>query len=117
VRREQDDVGGDSGRVQILLRGHLVIGKHARADDERRRPVELRRGLRAGGQLQSHERLGPDDAKPPRVGEVVVGRPAGEVEQLIEGLALDRLRAIRLVGAARADRGLDVHLSERYCAR
>ena len=39
----------------------------------------------------------------------MVGRPAGQLEQLLELLARERLRRERLVGAAGADRGLDVH--------
>ena len=46
---EQDDERGHRGRVQILLVLDGVAAEHARADDQRRGPVELGSGLRAGG--------------------------------------------------------------------
>ena len=54
-----------------------------------------------------------EDAKAPRVGEMVVGRPARQLEQLVEHLPLDAAGAEGLVRAARADSLLDVHGAER----
>ena len=44
-----------------------------------------------GGLLERGQRLGPDHAEAPRVGEVVVRRPARQLEQLLERLARHRL--------------------------
>src|SRR5205085_7698100 len=53
-----------------------------------------------------------EHAEAPRVREVVIRSPGGEIEQLVEQLARNRLGAVDLVRAARADGGLDVE-SER----
>ena len=84
VGGEQDDVGGAGGRVQVLLVLDRVAAEHARADDQGRRAVELRRRLGPGGLLQALERPRPEHPKAPRVGQVVVRRPARELEQLVE---------------------------------
>ena len=52
---------------------------------------------------------GPTHAEAPGRGQVVVGRPARQLEQLVQLLARQRLGPERLVGAAGPDRGLDVH--------
>ena len=59
VGGEQDDVGGDRGRVQVLLVLDRVAAERRRADDQGRGAVELRRRLGAGGLLQALERPGP----------------------------------------------------------
>ena len=51
------------------------------------------RRLGPGGLLQALERLRAEDAEAPRVGEVVVRRPAGQLEQLVEHLPRHRARA------------------------
>src|SRR5260221_3618929 len=106
---EQDDVGGDGGGVQVLLVGDRVAAERGRDDDHGRRAVELDRALRAGRLLQPRQRLRPDDAEAPGDGEVVVGRPARQLEQLLQLLARQRLRSEGLVGATGAYRRLDVH--------
>ncbi len=55
------------------------------------------------------EGAGPDDAKAPGDGQVVVRRPARQLEQLLELLARQRLGREDLVGATGANRRLDVH--------
>ncbi len=112
VGAEQDDVGGDRGRVQVLLVLDRVAAERAGDDDQGRGAVELRRPLRPGGLLQARQRGRTDDAKAPGRGQVVVRRPAGQLEQLEDLLARERLRPEGLVGAARPDRGLDVHQRE-----
>ena len=62
-------------------------------DDQGRRAIELGRRLRPGGLLQPLERLRPEHPEAPGVGQVVVRRPAGELEQLVEGLSRHRRRA------------------------
>ena len=51
-----------------------------------------------------------DHAEAPGGGQVVVRRPAGQLEQLLELLPGERLGREGLVGAAGPDRGLDVHV-------
>ena len=81
VGAEQDDVGGDGGRVQVLLVLDRVVAEHAGDDDQGRGAVELRRPLGPGRLLQPLQRLGADDAEAPGRGQVVVRRPAGQLEQ------------------------------------
>ena len=50
-----------------------------------------------------------EHAEPPRVREVVVRRPAGELEQFSEHRRVDRARAERLVRPASPDSLLDLH--------
>src|SRR4249920_2035450 len=109
VGAEQDDVGGDRGRVQVLLVLDRVGAERAGDDDEGRGAVELGRALGAGGLLEAGEGPRPEHAEAPRRGQVVVGGPAGEVEQLEQLRPLQRLGPERLVRAARPDRGLDLH--------
>ena len=83
VGAEQDGVGGAAGGQQVLLVGDGIVRRPDVGDrDERRRAVELAGALGADRGLQPLQRLGPEDAEAPRVGEVVVGRPAAELEQL-----------------------------------
>ena len=112
VRGEQHDVGRDRRGGVVLLVLDRVAGLDDRDDDERRRAVELRRGLLARRLLQARERLRAEHAEAPRVGQVVVRRPARELEQLVERLARNRLGSVDLVRPARADRLLDVHPGE-----
>ena len=53
--------------------------------------------------------LGPEHPEAPRVGEVMVGRPASELEQLVEQLARDRIGCERLMRAPAADCVLNLH--------
>ena len=113
VAGQQDDVGGAGGGVQVLLVLDRVAGERAGADDQGRRAVELRGRLRPGRLLQALERLRADHAEAPGVGQVVVRRPAGQVEDLLEHGAIDRLGPVGLVRPARADRLLDFHGPKR----
>ena len=54
----------------------------------------------------------PDDAKPPRIGEVVRRRPAGELEQLVEHVARNRLGPESLVSAPASNCLWDIHALE-----
>ena len=92
---------------------------HHRAHHQRGRPVELRgrrpRHLRrvgptrlgarqvGSGLLQALERTRPDDSKPPWVGEMMVGRPASQFEQIHERFPLDGPRVECLDRPPRAD--------------
>src|SRR5205807_4233946 len=49
------------------------------------------------------ERLGPDDAKPPRIRAVMIRCPARKLEQLVERLGRNWVAAERLVRPSRAD--------------
>src|SRR3954452_13409115 len=109
VARQQDDVGGAGGGVQVLLVLDRVSGERAGADDQGRGAIELGGGLGPGGLLEALQGLRADHPKAPRVGQVVVGRPAREVEDLLELLAVDRLGPVGLVGPPCADRLLDFH--------
>ncbi len=61
--------------------------------------------------------VGPHHVEAPRVREVVVGRPAGQLEQLVERLAVHRLRPVGLVRAAGADCLLQVHGTGKLVTR
>src|SRR5439155_14523440 len=66
-----------------------------------------------GGRFfQPRKRRGPEHAEPPRVGQVVVGRPACQLEELLEYLALDRLGLEALDRATRGDCLMNFHPSE-----
>src|SRR3954470_11289675 len=90
--------------IRVLLVLPRVLARLRDGDgDQRRRAVELAGRLGAGGLLEPRERLGAEHAEPPGVRQVVVRRPARELEQLLEGRAVHRLRAIGLVRAPAAD--------------
>src|SRR4029079_8661826 len=55
------------------------------------------------------ERPRAEHAEAPGVRQMVVGRPAGELEQRVERLGIDRCRVVGLVRPARADQGVEVH--------
>ena len=113
VRREEHGVGGAGGRAQVLLVLHRILGAHLGGRDQRRRAVELGRRLGPGGALQLGERLRPDNAEAPRIGQMVVGSPPCELEQLVEQLPRYGLGNERLVCAAAADRLRDIHADQR----
>ena len=128
VRGQENDVGGAGGGVQVLLVGDRVPGEDAGADHQGRGPVELRRRLRARRLLEALERLRSHHPEAPWIGQVVIGRPARQLEQLVELLGRHRLRLEGLVGAPSPDRGFDLHaetvsgrqpdrLSRRYGSR
>ena len=114
---EQDDVGGDRGRVQVLL----VLSSSPLSAHEQTTRVGARSSFAAASGpaacFSALERLGAEDAEAPGIGQVVVGRPAGELEQLVERLAVDRLGPVGLVGAPGADRLLDVHRAPTLARR
>src|SRR5262245_41702383 len=109
VRGEHDDVRGACGRVEVLLVLGLVAGQRAGDDDKRRSALELGRRLRARGLLQALQGVWPEHPESPGIGEVVVRRPARQVEDLLELLPIDRRGPVRLMGPPGADRLLDVH--------
>ena len=95
--------------MQILLVGVGVAAQLRAREDECRCSFELRGLLLSAHVLQSRQRLWAQYSEPPRLRQVVIRRPAREVEQLFDRLAVERLAAIVLVRAARANGGLDVH--------
>src|SRR4051794_10596089 len=107
--RQQHDVGGDCCCQQILLVLDRVTGLDRRGDHERGRAVQLRRALRPGRLLQRRQRLRPDDAEAPGVGDVVRRRPASQLEELVERLARHRVGPEGLLRSPRADRLLELH--------
>ena len=62
--------------------------------------------------LEPRERLRAEHAEAPRVGEVVVRRPARELEQLVERRAIDRRGRVGLDRSAGADQLGQVHGAE-----
>jgi len=98
--------------VQILLVLHLVARQSGGGDDERRRAPELGRFLRAGEGFEARDRGRPEYVEAPGLGQVVVRRPAREVEQLPQGRVVDRIGTVLFVRAAAPDCVLDVHLSD-----
>ena len=80
-----------------------------RDEHERRRAVELRRLLRAADLLQPRQRLRPEHAEAPRLRQMVVRRQPGEVEQLEQRLARNRVRPELLVRPPGADELREVH--------
>ena len=83
--------------ADVLLVLDETAGQRRGDEHERRRPVELRRLLRAADLLQPGQRLRPEHAEAPRLREVVVRRQPGEVEQLKQRLARNRVRPELLV--------------------
>src|SRR5829696_1851527 len=109
VRGEQDDVARDGGRAEVLLVLDWITRFEHRRDHEGGRAVELRARLGSGRLLQAREGLRPDDPEAPWIGEIVVRRPARELEQLVERLPRQRVGRIGLVRAARSDRIVHLH--------
>ncbi len=70
----------------------LVAGQLGARDDERRGAAELLLLRALAGGDEPRERLGADHAEAPRLGQVMVRREARELEQLLDGLAVDRAR-------------------------
>src|SRR4051812_11877817 len=93
----------------LLVSDRVVADLRGAGDHERGCAVELRCRLGTGRLFQPLERLRADHAEAPRVREVVVRRPAGELEQLVERRTVDGLARVRLVRAAGADRVFDFH--------
>ena len=110
---EQHDRERRGRRADVLLVLDEAACQHGGDEDERRRPVELRRLLRAADLLQPRQRLRPEHAEAPRLREVVVRREPGEVEQLQQRLARNRLRPELLVRPPRADELREVHALRR----
>src|SRR5581483_10322074 len=108
-RGEQDEHDRGGRRAEVLLVLDELPRQGGGRDDERRRPLELRRLARPGARLQRLERLGPEDAEPPRLREVMVRREPRDVEQLEKDLVGDLRAAERLVGAPALD-----ELAERH---
>jgi hypothetical protein len=100
VRGEQDRVDRAGRRAQILLVLLEVPAQGSRGKNQRRRTVELRSFARPGSLFQAAERLRTENAKAPRVRPVVVRRPTGELEQLVERVRRDGFGAERLVRPA-----------------
>src|SRR5438105_15373372 len=101
---EQNDVRGDCRRVKVLLILERVATERGTDNDERRRPAQLRLLLSTGRVLHACQSARAQDTETPRVGPVMVWCPACQLEQFVESLAVNRLRAEGLVGATGADR-------------
>jgi hypothetical protein len=113
-RSEQDEVGGHGGRAEVFFGDHGVGVDQRRHDDEGRRAVKLcsaAAALGVGRGLQGTQRPVPEDAEAPGVGQVVRGRPAGEVEELTERRLVDRIGPEGLVRAARPHRVFELHVN------
>ena len=99
VRGQQHDVGRDRGRGEVLL---VLDRVAASAPTEPTTSVGARSSFAAASgpaaSFSARQRLRADDAEPPRVRQVVVRRPARELEQLVERLARHGLGAVDLVG-------------------
>src|SRR3954454_22922959 len=112
VCAEQHNVGSHAAREKVLLVLDRVTGLAHRYRDERRSTVELPGRAGLGSFLDGLEPLAgcwTDHPKAPRVRQMVIGRPASEVEELFERCAIDRLGPVSLVRAARADRLFELH--------
>ena len=109
VRAEQHDVDRARRRAEVLL---VLLAGRPSARRSRRRAWARGRACAASGPgagLQPLARLGAEHAEAPRARQVVVGRPARELEQLVERRAVDRLGAVDLVRAAGPDRLVELH--------
>ena len=80
-----------------------IACEHGGREDERRRAPQLDRLLLAGGGLERRPRLRPEEAEPPGLRQVVVGRVARQVDELPHHGLVDRLRAVLLVCPPPAD--------------
>ena len=106
---EQNDVGGDGRRVKVLLVLEGVATECGADDDQRRRAAELRLLLSPCSLLQVRQRARAQHAETPGVGPMVVWCPTCELEQFVEGLAVNGLGPEGLVGATGTNRLLDIH--------
>src|SRR4051812_30080811 len=107
---EQDDVRGGRGGQHVLVVLLGVAGLLGADGDQRRRAVELGAGARLrglGGVLERLLGLLAQHAEPPRVREVVVRRPAGQLEELEQRRARYGVGPERLVRPARPDELVD----------
>jgi hypothetical protein len=109
VRAEQHDEARARGGGEVLLVGDLVARLHDRGGDERGGAIELGGVLGPRRLLESVERGRPEHPEAPRVREVVVRRPAGELEQLVERLPVHGTGLVGLLRAARADQLVELH--------
>ena len=96
----------DEEVLQIL---DLVLTPDRGGRHEGRCPIELCCGFRARCLFQSGERRSAENAKAPRVREMVIRDPTRQLEQLVQHRPRHRLGPEGLVGAPGADRALDVH--------
>src|SRR3989442_757414 len=99
--RQQDEHDRRRRRADVFLVLKELSGECRRGDDERRRPLELRRLRGARALLERRERVRAEHAEAPRLGEVMVRREAGDAEQVEQDLARYRLRAGMPVRSAR----------------
>src|SRR5437764_11661693 len=106
---EQDDVHPACGREHVLVVLVLVACQLRTRDDERRCARELFELTRLASGGEPLEALRTEHAKAPRLRDVVVRGPAGQLEQLRHELARDRLLTEAFVRAARADPVLELH--------
>jgi hypothetical protein len=109
VGGEQDDVDGARRGKQVLAVLVVVPCEQRARDDERRRASELRGLVRRSRGDEPVERLPADHPEPPRLGEMVVGGQARELEDAFDRRPADRLGLVGLVRPARAGRVLGVH--------
>ena len=101
---QQHDERGDAGGQHVLLVADRSSPPSAAPTAiERRRAVELGGGLGRPPPAFSRASAWAQDAEAPRVRQVVVGRPARELEQLLERLAVQRLRRRRPCRSPGAD--------------
>ena len=100
---QQDGVDRARGGVKILLVLDRVAGQDAGRDDQARRPLELHSLGRPTCLLEPAQRLRAQDAEPPGLGQVMVRRPARELQQLLQRPARHRIGPEGLVRTASAD--------------
>ena len=109
VGGEQDDVGGDRGRVQVLL----VLDRVAARARRRRRPGSApgRASARPRGPPppSGSERRGPRTRKRQGAVRWWLGAQRASSSSSSSSSRVERLGPERLVGAAGADRRLDIH--------
>ena len=110
VGGEQDDVGGDGGRVQVLLVLDRVVATSAQ---ETTISVGARSSLAAPSgpatSLSRSSARGPTTRKRQGAVRWWFGAQRASSSSSLDLLARERLRPEGLVGAASANRGLDVH--------
>lgn len=112
VGGEQHQIGSDGTGEQVLLLLHLITALESGGDYQRGRAIELAprsRLVLLGDLLEPSKRAGAEDSKAPRVGQVVVGSPARQLEQPFQHIRLDGLGREHLVRTPRLDRLLEIH--------